>query len=106
MRISPGTSRQVRWTVTGTPLCNFTSVVVFAYDSLPSEDGTPGRVLRDFAWKARPESGLDCLICAIFARQRLMEHGLFGWACKASPLCNFTSVVVFAYDSLHLNPEP
>ena len=28
------------------------------------------KVSRNFTLKSRPESGLDCLICAIFARQR------------------------------------
>ena len=28
------------------------------------------KVLKTFTWKPRPEYGLDCLICAIFARQR------------------------------------
>ena len=35
---------------------------------MPSEEGTPWKV---FTRKPRPGSGLDCLICAIFTRQRL-----------------------------------
>ena len=37
---------------------------------LPSEEGTPQNVLKTCAIEPRPESGLDCLVCAIFARQR------------------------------------
>ena len=36
---------------------------------LPSEDES---VLRTLTWKPRPGSGLDCLTCATFARQRLV----------------------------------
>ena len=35
----------------------------------PSEEGTHQNVLGSFAGKPRLESGLGCLICAIFARQ-------------------------------------
>ena len=37
---------------------------------LPSEEGTTFKVLRTFTWKPRPESGRDCLTCAIFAVER------------------------------------
>ena len=37
---------------------------------LPSEEGTTYQFSRAFTWKSRPASDLDCLICAIFARQR------------------------------------
>ena len=37
---------------------------------LPSERKSTSRVLSYFAWQPRPESGLDCLICTEFARQR------------------------------------
>ena len=45
---------------------------------LPSEEGITSKVLKDFYMKAkarfpRPKSGLDCLICAIFARLRLTQ---------------------------------
>ena len=39
-------------------------------ESLPSEEGRTQTVLTTFTWKPGPESGLDCLVCAIFARQR------------------------------------
>ena len=38
--------------------------------ALPSEEERPEKVLRTLTPKPRPESGLDCLMCAIFARQR------------------------------------
>ena len=42
---------------------------------LPPGCGTHGKVFKTFAWKNRPESGLDCLIiCAEFARQRSAWH--------------------------------
>ena len=31
--------------------------------------------LEGFTWKPRPESGLDCLVCAIFVRQRTWQPG-------------------------------
>jgi len=34
--------------------------------SLPSEEGTSLHVVRTFTWEPRPETGLDCLVCAIF----------------------------------------
>ena len=34
---------------------------------LPREERTLQKFLRTFTWKPGPESGLDCLICAIFA---------------------------------------
>ena len=37
-------------------------------EPLPSEKGTTLNVLRTFPAKPRPESGLDCLMCATFAR--------------------------------------
>jgi len=37
---------------------------------LPSEEGRTLNVFRTFASMPRPEYGLDCLICATFARQR------------------------------------
>ena len=37
---------------------------------LPSEEGTPSRILRAFTTKPRPEAGLGCLSCAEFAPQR------------------------------------
>jgi hypothetical protein len=37
---------------------------------LPSEMGTTQNAATTFALKPRPESGLDCLVCATFARQR------------------------------------
>jgi len=36
---------------------------------LPSEHGTALKGSRTFTWKPTPEPGLDCLICAEFARQ-------------------------------------
>ena len=38
--------------------------------------------LRTLTWKTRPESGLDCLICAIFARQRMHTSGPLGFKCS------------------------
>ena len=38
---------------------------------LPSEEGTTQKLLRTSVWKPRPESGLVCLIRAIFARDRI-----------------------------------
>ena len=35
-----------------------------------SKEGTNQNVLSPFAFKSKPESGLDCLISATFARQR------------------------------------
>jgi len=32
---------------------------------LPSEEGTPNKGLRTFAWNQKPESGRDCLIYAV-----------------------------------------
>jgi len=37
---------------------------------LSSEEGITRKVFRTFTSGPRPESGLDCLICAEFARQR------------------------------------
>ena len=37
---------------------------------LPSEEGTTERVSSSFTGKPGPESGIDCRMCAIFARQR------------------------------------
>ena len=37
---------------------------------LPSDKGTTSEVSRTLTYKPRPESGLYCLICAMFARQR------------------------------------
>ena len=39
-----------------------------------SESERRGHNLQRFTWKPRPDSGLDCLICAIFARQRRCER--------------------------------
>ena len=39
----------------------------------PSKEETNPKLSRNFTLKPRPESGLDCLICAIFARQQLRE---------------------------------
>ena len=36
---------------------------------LPSEEATTQEVVRTFTSRTRPESGLDCLICAIFVRR-------------------------------------
>ena len=36
---------------------------------LMSEEETNYKVSRTFAWKPRPESGLDCRMCAMFARR-------------------------------------
>ena len=43
---------------------------------LPSEKRTYPIVLRDLAFKARPEPDLDCLICAKLDRQRIVTHKL------------------------------
>ena len=43
-------------------------------DSLPHS--TSSTVLRTFACKTGPESGLDCLMCATFARQSNIKKGL------------------------------
>ena len=40
-----------------------------------SEQGTTDKGLTTFTRKPRPESGRDCLVCAIFARQ-WETHGL------------------------------
>ena len=37
---------------------------------LPSEEGTTPNVLGIFTESPEPESGLDCLVCAMLARQR------------------------------------
>ena len=39
-------------------------------ETLPSEEGTPQKGSRTFTCKQRPKYGLDCLMCAIFARER------------------------------------
>ena len=39
-----------------------------------SSQGTTQMGFFDFCLKRRPESGLDCLMCALFAQQRL-RHG-------------------------------
>ena len=52
------------------PLCSRQTVLYVPY-SLPSEEGTPCTVFRTLTQEPEPESGLDCLACAIFARQRL-----------------------------------
>ena len=44
---------------------------------LPSEDETTGKVLTTPTCTSRPEYGLGCLICAIFARQRCQP--CWGW---------------------------
>ena len=43
------------------------------------------RVFRTFTWKQRPECGLDCLTCAVFARQRA-GAGHAGCACACRTL--------------------
>ena len=40
--------------------------------ALPYFKGTPLNILKTFTSKQRPERGLDCLICATFARHRPM----------------------------------
>ena len=42
-------------------------VYTYIYPSSPSEEGALRAALRTFARKSRPESGLDCLMCATFA---------------------------------------
>ena len=41
---------------------------------LPSEEGSPQEVIRTFTSSPRPESGLDCLMCAIFAQHHRVEQ--------------------------------
>ena len=57
---------------------------------LSNEEGTPLKDLRAFTRKPRPESGLDCLTCAIFAAadtlqnpERLTESGWSVQGCLA-----------------------
>ena len=60
---------------------------VLSQSHLPSEKGTTETVFRNFTGNTRPQSGLDCLICATFARQRtliheahrLLYHSTLGW---------------------------
>ena len=60
--------------VPGFSLCPGTALSVMATENPhPSEKGTTGKVLRTFTREPRPESGLDCLIGAIFARQMLQS---------------------------------
>ena len=35
---------------------------------LPSKEGATSNVMWTFTWKPRPESGLDCLVCAKFVQ--------------------------------------
>ena len=54
-------------------MCFMASPVLFGVslgDLLPSEKGTPLKAFRALACKPRPGSGLDCLMCAIVARQQ------------------------------------
>jgi len=39
----------------------------------PSEEGPSLKVVRAFTWTPRPESGLDCLMCAMFVQRRLLS---------------------------------
>ena len=55
--------------------------------SLPSKEGTPRKVSSTFARKLRPESGRDCLFCAMIARQRKRVAHI-----RASVGCTRTSV--------------
>ena len=65
------------------------------HDPLPSEEGTTRKILRVFTCKPRAESGLDCLVCAMFARRRTREQLLHrnvlrfrgGLVFKAHRLC-------------------
>ena len=43
--------------------------------TLQREEGTTSNVPRTFTRKPRPESGLDCLTCSTFARQRTRHMG-------------------------------
>ena len=44
---------------------------------LRSKEGTPRKVVMTLASKSRPESGLDCLMCSMFALQNLASTILF-----------------------------
>ena len=46
---------------------------------LPSEEANSAKRLRTFTLKSRPESGLDCLVGALFARQRLDSIARDDW---------------------------
>ena len=41
---------------------------------IPRKEGTPEKGLWILISEPRPEPGLDCLICATFARQRIILH--------------------------------
>jgi hypothetical protein len=65
-------------------LDRFGGIVRALRDPLTSEEGKKCRNLRTFICKPRPESGLDCLTCAIFAQKRfknVLEGS--GWTCSA-----------------------
>ena len=53
---------------------------------LPSKEGTIYKVLRTSTSKPRPESGRDCLTCAIFARQRGVTFPPVGTCCPTTRL--------------------
>ena len=49
------------------------SVLRIRPDAITCEEGTTWKVCRTVACKPRPESGLDCPTCAIFARKRTKQ---------------------------------
>ena len=61
----------------------------------PSEEEPPFKILSAFTWKRKPESGLDYLVCAMFAAghdQRHVDSHLVavsedGEACRFLPPC-------------------
>ena len=58
---------------------------------LPSEEGTSYKVSRTFTWKPRPETGRDCVIRAIFARQQNPEIDRRAYWCCASDTHSFST---------------
>jgi len=52
------------------------ALFLFGQSPRSSEEGTTWKVLRTFALRPRPESSLDCLICAIFALQGIRAPSL------------------------------
>ena len=58
------------------------------------EEGTISNVSRTFAVKPRPESGLDCLICAVFDRQRAASTRFGSYAFKMVKAVDSTFAVL------------
>jgi len=79
------------WLLQNNFIITFCEIRMFAsFQNSSSEERTTCQVLRTSNWKQRPESGRDCLMCAVFALDlpardemngRVLPEQLWGVAC-------------------------